>query len=174
MGGINQEKTKIFAAVSACRPFYPQVFWGISPCLPPSLVAFVCGYVCMCLLIQTLLKVHRGNIICFSNHQTDANLLAASIPCVCTSLRLFASLSFSLCLPQSIQLYVAEMLEVPGEPSLVPAIQTATLHLSTVPGLLKSATGKARDAHRFTLLNRDRQSERQQQVTQTSVVQPLV
>ena len=26
VGGINQEKTHIFAAVSACRPFYPQVF----------------------------------------------------------------------------------------------------------------------------------------------------
>lgn len=108
-------------------------------------------------------KTHRGgikgplgSIICFSNQQSDANLLFASVPCLCLSLSLHSSLP--LCLSQSIQLCAVGMLGVPGEPSSVPAIQTATLHLSTVPGLLKSAMGKARDTRRYTLPNRHRQN----------------
>lgn len=119
----------------------------------------------MCVYYRSGIKGPQGNIICFSYQQSDANLLPASVPLLAASL----SLSFPLCLSQSIQLCVAGMLEVPGEPSLVPAIQTATLHLSTVPGLLKSATGKARDTHRSTLPNRERQSEKQQQVALTAV-----
>lgn len=138
----------------------------------------ICVWVCVCVCtIDVVLKVHGETLSVL----TISNLmLTFSLPPSPVSVHLSISLcpslflSLPLCLPQSIQLYVAGMLEVPGEPSLVPAIQTATLHLSTVPGLLKSATGKARDTHRFTLLNRERQSERQQQVAHTSVVQLLL
>ena len=114
--------------------------------------------------IEVVLKVHRETL---SVSAINNLMLTFSLPPSPVSAHL--SLSLPLCLSQSIQLYVAGMLEVPGEPSLVPAIQTATLHLSTVPGPLKSATGKARDTHRFTLPNRERQSERQQQVALTAV-----
>ena len=90
-----------------------------------------------------VLKSTGGTIICLSNQQSDAKLLSASL----------SSLYISLA-PSIDQLSVAEMLEVPGELSSVPAIQTATLHLSTVPGLWKSATGKARDTRSFTHLDR--------------------
>lgn len=144
--GRNKSENWNFTAVNAYRPFYPQVLKGlsvsISVCL--SFSHSICLWVCVCV---STLEVVRGNIICFSYQKTDANL-SPSVPCLCASFSLPPPLSLPLiCLSQSIQLYVVGMLEVPGEPSLVLAIQTATLHLSTVPGLLKSATGKARDTH---------------------------
>lgn len=132
-----------------------------SLCVPLPLLQHLSVGMLVCMYYRSGIKGPQGNIICFSYQQSDANLLSASIPCLRSSPSL--CLFLPLCLSQSIQLYVVGMLEVPGAPSLVPAIQTATLHLSTVPGLLKSAMGKARDTHawRSALLNRDRQSERQ-------------
>lgn len=103
-----------------------------------------------------VLKVHRETLSLL-----DINYLILTFYLPLSPVSAHISVSLPLCLSQSIQHCVAEMLEVLGEPSLVPAIQTATLHLSTVPGLLKSATGKARDAHRSTLLNRERQRVRE-------------
>lgn len=159
VGGINRLKTGLLSKVvrkytlkgcflSTCRP---SLF--ISVCLPLSCNIYVCAWT-----IGLVIKVHGEALSVLTINNL---MLTFSLPPSPVSAHLPLSRSVSLNLNQ---LYVAGMLEVPGEPSLVPAIQTATLHLSTVPGLLKSATGKAR--HRSTLLNRARQIERRRQVTQ--------
>lgn len=128
------------------KPLYPS----------PARSHHLCARILVCKTHRGGIKGPPGSIICFSNQQSDANLLFASVPCLCSSLSFHSSLP--LCLSQSIQLCAVAMLGVPGEPSSVPAIQTATLHLSTVPGPLKSAMGKARDTRRSTLPNRQRQN----------------
>lgn len=151
---------------SGFQHFSLSVYQSLFISLSRSICVWV--YACVCTIEVVLRSTGEAlSVLTINNLMLS---FSASVP----SLHIPLPLSLALCLSQSIQLYVAGMLEVPGEPSLVPAIQTATLHLSTVPGLLKSATGKARDTHRFTLLNRDRQSERQQQVAHTSVVQLLL
>lgn len=162
-------KAHTVGAHTACRPCYPL----LRKCLPVSLSCSlsplcsvflcpscsICVWVCLCVrTIEVVLKVHRETLSVLAINNL---MLTFSLPPSPVSAHLPPSASLPpLCLSQSIQLYVVGMLEVPGAPSLVPAIQTATLHLSTVPGPLKSATGKARDTHtqRSTLLNRDRQS----------------
>lgn len=93
-----------------------------------------------------VLEIHRVTLFDFQYLYPGTELPhtpSFSLMSLCLSNSLFLSV-------QSIQLYVVEMLEAPGEPSSALAIQTVTLHLSTAPGLLKSATGKARNTHTHT------------------------
>lgn len=157
-------KDRSFAPFRARSTFNLQLLDDVYlPCsLRLRLALFCLHHLCVRILVCKAqrggIKGPPGSIICFSNQQSDANLLFASVSCLGSSLSLHSSLP--LCLSQSIQLCAAGMLGVPGEPSSVLAIQTATLHLSTVPGLLKSAMGKARDTYRSTLSNRQRQTGR--------------
>lgn len=164
--GLNWPNTN---SVSASRASQLQVHRiGLSVCLFLPLYQFVC-VLCMCTK-KVVLEVHSRHYLFKQSTGRSLASLSHSHLCTSVSLSLFLALSRSLSLLTALslpicQLYVVEMLGVPGEPSLVPAIQTATLHLSTVPGLLKSATGKARHTHVFSLLNGERQSVRRQRST---------